>query len=90
MGPWHGICHDGPVTVHISPNRKTFSVGDTFRLDITVANTSDRDLLIRWNWNEQIMLYHIHSTTDEQIEWSGQLCIATWMDSSDVVKLSPN
>jgi hypothetical protein len=89
-GVWHGIYHDGPVAVHITPNRKTFSVGDTFRLDITATNTSDRDLLMKRNWKEQLVLYHIHPTTGEQIEWPGQLLMATWVDSSDAVRLKPN
>jgi hypothetical protein len=89
-GAWRGIYADGPVSVHITPNHNTFLVGDTFRLDITATNTSDRDLLVKRNWKEQLVLYHIHPTTGEQIEWPGQLLMATWMDSSDVVRLGPN
>jgi hypothetical protein len=90
LGAWHGVYDDGPVAVHITPNHKTFSVGDTFRLTITATNTSDRDLLIKRDWKEQLVLYHIHPTTGEQIEWPGRLLIATWMDSGDVVRLKPN
>jgi hypothetical protein len=90
LGAWRGVYSDGPVSVHITPNHKTFSVGDTFRLTITATNTSDRDLLIKRDWKEQLVLYHIHPTTGEQIEWPGRLLIATWMDSSDVVRLKPN
>ena len=90
QGVWHGVYSDGPVSIHITPNHKTFSVGDTFRLTITATNTSDRDLLIKRDWKEQLVLYHIHPTTGEQIEWPGRLLMATWMDSSDVVRLKPN
>ena len=89
-GQWRGVYDDGPVAVHITPNHKVFSVGDTFRLTITATNTSDRDLLIKRNWKEQLVLYHIHPTTGEQIEWPGRLLTATRMDSNDVVRLKPN
>jgi len=89
-GVWHGVYHDGPISVHITPNQKSFGVGDTFRLAITATNTSDRDLLMKRDWKEQLVLYHIHPTTGEQIEWPGQLLTATWMDSSDVVRLKSN
>jgi hypothetical protein len=87
---WRGVYHDGPVSVHIVPNQKLYHVGDTFRLSIKATNTSDRALLIKRDWKEQLVLYHLHPTTGEQIEWPGKLLIATWMDSSDVVRLEPN
>ncbi len=89
MGAWHGIYHDGPIAVRIAPNQKSYVVGDTFRLTVTATNTSDHDVLMRKNWNEQLVLYHIHPTTGEQVEWPGRVCVATWLDSSDVVRLKP-
>jgi hypothetical protein len=90
LGAWRGVYDDAPIAVHITPNHKTFSVGDTFSLSITATNTSDRDLLMKRDWKEQLVLYHIHPTTGEQIEWPGRLLTATWMDSSDAVRLKPN
>ncbi len=87
---WHGVYDDAPISVHIAPNKEVYQVGDSFRLSITATNTSDRDLLIKRDWKEQLVFYHIHPTTGEQIEWPGQLLIATWIDSSDVVRLEPN
>jgi hypothetical protein len=94
-GQWRGVYHDAPIAVHITPNRDTFAVGDTFRLDITATNTSDRDVLLRRNWREQLVLYHLLLTSTStsalasQVEWPGQACVATWVDSSDVVVLKP-
>lgn len=87
---WHGVYDDAPISVSITPNKEIYQVGDSFRLSITATNTSDRDLLIKRDWKEQLVFYHIHPTTGEQVEWPGQLLIATWMDSSDVVRLEPN
>jgi hypothetical protein len=87
---WHGVYDDAPISVHITPSKKLYHVGDTFRLSIKATNTSDRALLIKRDWNEQLVFYHIHPTTGEQIEWPGQLLIATWMDSSDVVRPESN
>jgi hypothetical protein len=87
---WRGVYHDGPIAVRITPNKKDFHVGDTFRLTITATNTSDRDLLIKKDWKEQLVFYHIHPTTGEQIEWPGRALIATWLDSTDVVRLKPD
>ena len=78
------------IAVHITPSKKVYQVGDSFRLNITATNTSDRDLLIKKDWKEQLVFYHIHPTTGEQIEWPGKVLIATWMDSTDVVRLEPN
>jgi hypothetical protein len=66
-----------------------YHVGDTFRLRVTATNTSDRDVLIKRDWKEQLVFYHLHPTTGEQIEWPGQVLVATWMDSTDVVRLKP-
>jgi hypothetical protein len=92
---WRGVYHDGPVSVHIVPNKKLYRVGDTFRLSITATNTSDRDLLIKKDWREQLVFYHLPSPsplvpTPSPIEWPGQLLIATWMDSTDIVRLEPD
>jgi hypothetical protein len=110
---WRGVYHDGPVSVHIVPNKKFYHVGDTFRLSITATNTSDRALLIKKDWKEQLVFYHLMAQASDsgsggdsgirtpvpspqpptpfrQVEWPGQLLIATWMDSSDVVRLEPN
>ena len=89
-GVWHGIYHDGPVAIHITPCKKVFQVGDSFRLSITATNTSDRELFVKRDWTEQLVFYHIQPVAGEQIEWPGKLLIATWMDSSDVVRLVPN
>jgi hypothetical protein len=102
---WHGIYSDAPLAVHITPNKKLYRVGDTFRLSITATNTSDRELLIKRDWKEQLVFYHLRprdmtelsdnsdrvpKAEGEQIEWPGQLLLATWMDSSDVVRLKPS
>jgi hypothetical protein len=112
-GQWHGIYDDAPIAVHITPNGRLYHVGDTFRLSITATNTSDRALLIKRDWKEQLVFYHLMPqvrdsgsgadsgirtpvpspqppTPFRQIEWPGQLLIATWTDSSDVVRLEPN
>ena len=112
-GTWHGIYSDAPIAVHVTPSKNVYHVGDTFRLSITATNTSDRDLLIKRDWKEQLVFYHLMPqvrdsgsgadsgirtpvpspqppTPFRQIEWPGQLLIATWMDSSDVVRLEPN
>jgi hypothetical protein len=90
LGGWRGIYDDAPIAVHITPSKKAYQVGDSFRLSITATNTSDRDLLIKRDWKEQLVFYHLHPTTGEQIEWPGKVLIATWMDSTDVVRLEPN
>ena len=89
-GQWRGVYDDAPIAVHITPSKNVYQVGDSFRLSITATNTSDRGLLIKQDWKEQLVLYHLHPTTGEQIEWPGKLLIATWMDSSDVVQLEPD
>jgi hypothetical protein len=90
QGVWRGVYDDAPIAVHITPSQKVYQVGDSFRLSITATNTSDRDLLIKRDWTEQLVFYHLHPTTGEQIEWPGKVLIATWMDSTDVVRLEPN
>jgi hypothetical protein len=90
LAGWHGVYQDGPIAVHIVPNKSVCQVGDTFRLAITAKNTSDRDLLIKRDWKEQLVFYHLHPATGEQIEWPGRVLIATWLDSSDVVRLKPD
>ena len=89
-GQWRGIYDDAPLAVHISSTRKVYQVGDSSRLSITATNTSDRALLIKKDWKEQLVFYHLHPTTGEQVEWPGNVLIATWMDSTDVVRLEPN
>ncbi len=56
---WRGVYHDGPIAVRITSNKKVFHAGDTFRLAITATNTSDRDLLIKRDWKEQLVFYHL-------------------------------
>lgn len=90
LASWHGIYDDAPIAVHITASKKVYQVGDSFRLNITATNTSDRDLLIKKDWKEQLVFYHLRPTTGEQIEWPGKVLIATWMDSADVVRLKPN
>jgi hypothetical protein len=109
LAGWHGVYDDSPVAVHIVPNKNVYKVGDSFRLKITATNTSDRALLIKKDWKEQLVFYHLPSPSPlvpargsslapnpqplappSQVEWSGQLLIATWMDSSDVVLLKPH
>jgi len=88
-GLWRGVYDDAPIAVHITPNKKVFHVGDTLRLNITATNTSDRAVLLKRDWKEQLVFYHIHPTTGEQVEWPGRVLIATWLDSTDVVRLEP-
>ena len=88
-GLWRGVYDDAPIAVHITPNKKVFHVGDTLRLNITATNTSDRAVLLKRDWKEQLVFYHIHPTTGEQVEWPGRVLIATWLDSTDVVRLKP-
>ena len=90
LASWHGVYDDAPIAVRIRPNKKVYQVGDSFRLNITTTNTSDRALLIKKDWQEQLVFYHLHPTTGEQIEWPGKVLIASWMDSTDVVRLEPN
>jgi hypothetical protein len=87
---WHGIYDDAPIAVRITPSKKVYQVGDSFRLSITATNTSDRALLVKKDWKEQLVFYHLHPATGEQIEWPGRVLIATWMDSTDVVRLEPS
>jgi hypothetical protein len=99
-GTWHGIYSDAPIAVHITPSKKVFQVGDSFRLSITATNTSDRELLIKKDWTEQLVFYHLLPSSlaprpsppvpSSQVEWPGKVLIATWMDSIDVVRLEPN
>jgi len=89
VGVWRGVYHDGPVALSIKPNQRAYTVGDNFRLSLTAINTSDRVVLIKRDWGEQLVFYHLHPTTGEQVEWPGRLLIATWLDSSDVVRLRP-
>jgi len=103
-GLWRGVYDDAPIAVHITPNRKVFRVGDTFRLAITATNTSDRAVLLKRDWKEQLVFYHLRprdmtvlsdnpdrvpKAEDEQVEWPGRALIATWLDSTDVVRLEP-
>jgi len=90
LAGWRGIYDDAPIAVRIAPDKKVYHVGDTLGLAITATNTSDRDLLIKRDWKEQLVFYHLHPKTGEQIEWPGQVLVATWIDSSDVVLLKPN
>ena len=90
LASWHGVYDDAPIALYITASKKVYQVGDSFRLNITAFNTSDRDLLIKKDWKEQLVFYHLHPSTGEQIEWPGKVLIATWMDSSDVVRLQPN
>ncbi len=102
---WHGVYDDAPISVRIAPNKKLFHVGDTFRLSIKATNPSDRVLLIKKDWKEQLVFYHLRpqdmtelldnsdrvpKAEDEQVEWPGKVLIATWLDSGDVVRLKPN
>ena len=59
LGLWHGVYDDSPIAVHITSNRKVFHVGDTFRLIVTATNTSDRDVLLKRDWKEQLVCYDI-------------------------------
>ena len=113
LAGWHGVYDDAPISLHITPSKKVYQVGDTFRLSITATNTSDRALLIKKDWKEQLVFYHLRTqdmpgkpglyrasersgglsrfsrVQTEQIEWPGQVLVATWLDSSDVVRLKP-
>jgi len=88
-GPWHGVYDDAPLAVKIRADRASYHIGDTFRIWVTATSTSDRPVLLRRNWKEQLVFYHIHPTTGEQIEWPGRINNATWLDSTDVVRLKP-
>jgi hypothetical protein len=98
LASWHGIYDDAPIAVHITPSKRVYQVGDSFRLSITATNTSDRALLIKRDWNEQLVFYHIppHAPSPQplapssQVEWPGKVLVATWMDSTDVVRVEPN
>jgi hypothetical protein len=100
LAGWHGVYQDGPIAIRIVPSKKVYQVGDSFRLTITATNTSDRDLLIKRDWKEQLVFYHLLPSSldprpsplapSSQVEWPGKVLIATWMDSTDVVRLEPN
>lgn len=86
---WHGVFHDAPLAVALKAEQPSYRVGDTFRIRVTATNSSDRPVLVRRDWREQVVCYHINPTTGEQIEWPGRINTATWLDSSDVVRLKP-
>lgn len=86
---WRRVYDDAPIRVHLRPAKSRFSVGETLRVSIYAVNTSDRVVLIRRNWREQIVCYHLHPRTGEQIEWPTYINTATWLDSNDVVRLQP-
>ena len=93
-GQWRGIYQDGPIAVHITSDKKVYHVGDTFQLSITATNTSDRDVLIKRDWKEQLVFYHLPGPSPlaldpSPVEWPGRVLIATWVDSTDVVRLKP-
>lgn len=73
----------------IAADRRTYRVGDTFRLRISAINTSDRQVLLKVGWREQLAFYHLHPQTREQVEWPGRVCNAAWLDSAEVVQLGP-
>jgi hypothetical protein len=89
LAGWHGIYDDAPVRVRVAASRRVFHVGDTFELQVTALNTSDRTLLLRRDWREQLSFYHLHPQTGEQVEWPGRVCNAAVIDSNDVVRLDP-
>ncbi|MEO0073678.1 MAG: hypothetical protein ABIK43_03315 [candidate division WOR-3 bacterium] len=86
---WRRVYDDAPIRLRLRPVRSRYFVGETLRVSIYAVNTSDREVLIRRNWREQIVCYHIHPYTGEQIEWPAYINTATWLDSSDVVRLQP-
>lgn len=86
---WRDVYDDAPLRLRLSAERRRYTVGDTFRVVLEAKNTSDRPLMIRRNWHEQVVYYHIHPLTGEQIEWPGRVRIATMLDSTDVVTLPP-
>jgi len=88
-GQWHGVYDDAPIAVRLEAGKSGYRVGDTFRIEVTATNTSDRGVLVRRDWKEQLVFYHIHPTTGEQVEWPGRVNNATWLDSGDVVRLKP-
>lgn len=88
-GRWQRVYDDAPVRVHLRSLRPAFRVGDTMRVSVYAVNTSDREVLLRRNWREQLVCYHIHPTTGEQVEWPNYINTATWLDSADVVRLAP-
>jgi len=88
-GEWQGVYHDAPLNLRLSSDKPRYAVGDTFRIQLAVTNSSDRPVLLRRDWREQLVLYHIHPTTGEQVEWPGRVRIATQVDSADVVSLRP-
>jgi len=83
------VYDDAPFRVHLAAVKPAFRVGDTMRVGIYALNTSDRDVLLRRNWREQVVCYHIHPATGEQVEWPTYVCNAAWLDSADVVRLAP-
>lgn len=86
---WRRVYDDAPIRVRLRPVKPRFFVGETLRVSIYAVNTSDREVLLRRNWREQIVCYHIHPYTGEQIEWPAYINTATWLDSSDIVRLLP-
>lgn len=88
-GKWLGVYHDAPLVLHLESDRPRYAVGDTFRIRLTATNSSDRTVVLRRDWREQLVLYHIHPTTGEQVEWPGRVRIATQVESTDVVSLKP-
>jgi hypothetical protein len=88
-GVWHDVYDDAPLQLRLRPSKVTYAVGDTFRISLEAVNTSDHAVLLRRDWREQLVYYHIHPNTGEQVEWPGRVRIATVVDSNDVVTLRP-
>lgn len=86
---WHGVYHDGPIAVTIVANRPSYRAGDTFRLRVRATNQSDRSVLLKTGWREQLSCYHLHPLTGEQIEWPGRVLRAAPLESTEVVRLAP-
>lgn len=86
---WRGVYHDGPIAVTIAADRQSYRAGDTFRLRVRATNRSDRSVLVKTGWREQLSCYHLHPLTGEQVEWPGRVLRAAPLESTDVVRLVP-
>ncbi|MBM3322160.1 hypothetical protein FJY69_01570 [candidate division WOR-3 bacterium] len=89
MAQWHGVYHDSPLALEVRPDRASYHPGDTFRVTVSATNTGDRLLLLRRDWREQLVFYHLNPLDSFMVEWPGRVNTATWLKPDDTVLLRP-
>ncbi len=89
VAQWHGVYHDSPLALKVRPDRARYHPADTFRITVTATNTSDRPVLLRRNWREQLVFYHLNPLDSFMVEWPGRVNTATWLKPDDTVLVRP-